>query len=487
MKRFSRIALVLLAVLAMTSGAALLAQGGKVARRVMTDAEFLQFKADVGVAVPGRNYNVIVDGHGTGLRPPTAEQWDKIRYVPIVADLAGLVKADLPDSVDNSTEIWFPPIGNQDGEGSCTAWATTYYLKTFQEAQERDLDLSKCLWEGGYYGYPSVAFQDQVFSPDFIYHLINGGRDHGSWFWDAIDTMEGIGAASWANMPYDPRDSSTWPAEAAWRQAPLYRNEAYFLLPLVNPEKPEDLEDDSWINDLKSLLAGENLAVIGVDANLYSTLSEVDLWTSNTYVYPSVNHANTIVGYDKDFGPYTENNVAGKYGAFKVANSWGVGGWEKVPDGFYWITPLALKQWVKNAHCYENIVGYEPKMIAVFEIDHSRRGDCKIDVAVGPDAAKRLNDFTDPGRGNLAFPDSNMVMDMTELLSPYPAGGVLSVLDEFTRFTGTIQYFALEMYDNYLSGVPTGVFVWDDWPLATINGATVSAEVSIPGPFLKDR
>ena len=51
-----------------------------------------------------------------------------------------------------------------------------------------------------------------------------------------------------------------------------------------------------------------------------------DLWTLNNYNPTSTNHANTIVGYDDNYGPYTESGNPNTYGAFKVANSWGVGG-----------------------------------------------------------------------------------------------------------------------------------------------------------------
>ncbi|MEE0265454.1 MAG: hypothetical protein UD936_07490, partial [Acutalibacteraceae bacterium] len=34
---------------------------------------------------------------------------------------------DLPDSFDNSTSKYFPPIGDQDELNSCTAWANGYY------------------------------------------------------------------------------------------------------------------------------------------------------------------------------------------------------------------------------------------------------------------------------------------------------------------------------------------------------------------------
>jgi hypothetical protein len=199
--RFSKAAGVFSIILLMAFGASLLAQGTKIVRRAMTEEEFNRFKSEVGVAVPGRDYNVIIDGHGTGLRPPTEEQWAKVRFLPVVAESVEPVSGALPGYVDNSATRWFPPIGNQDGEGSCTTWATTYYIKTYQEAKEHDWDLTGCLWEGGYYGYPTEAYQDLVFSPDFVYHLVNGGRDRGSWFWDAIDLMEGIGPISSSTSP----------------------------------------------------------------------------------------------------------------------------------------------------------------------------------------------------------------------------------------------------------------------------------------------
>ena len=255
--------------------------------------------------------------------------------MPIVADTMEFTTPEPPVAVDNSLTESFPPIGNQGAEGSCTCWATTYYTKTFQEAEEHGWALAP----------------DTIFSPDFVYHLINGGKDRGSWYWDAIGVMADIGAASWTNMPYSAYNSTSWPSEDAWREAPLYRNEDYFFM---------DVTTDQGITDLKNFIASPNLAVIGVNANKYELLSSEDLWTSDTYTTTSVNHSNTIVGYDDNFGPYVEDGVT-KYGAFKVANSWGIGGsWEKVPDGFYWISYECLKKYIEKAHCYENIVDYQP-------------------------------------------------------------------------------------------------------------------------------
>ena len=240
---------------------------------------------------------------------------------------------------------------------------------------------------------------------------------------------------------------------------------------------------------MKAFIAGENLAIIGVDANEYSALDENDLWTSDTYRVTSVNHANTIVGYDEDFGPYLEDDVQ-KYGAFKVANSWGVGSWENAPepDGFYWISPQCLKTFIFKAHCYENILDYEPEMIAVFAIDHTRRGDCEIEVGIGAENTKRFDEYVDMGAGVLPFPDNKIVMDVTELMPSQQRGsirGVLSVFDTYSKFAGTVEHFSLEIYDDYLSAIPTGVYISSDTPLTTANGVTVFAYVRFPGGLFR--
>ena len=64
-----------------------------------------------------RDYCLAIGGQGTGLNPPTEEEWveiadrvytvDRISIDPTIQSLS---------SVDHSIEPWFPPIGNQDGE-----------------------------------------------------------------------------------------------------------------------------------------------------------------------------------------------------------------------------------------------------------------------------------------------------------------------------------------------------------------------------------
>jgi len=377
--------------------------------------ELEELRWKLGVREEGKNYNLIIDGRGTGLRPPAEEEWAEIADKAYVVEKILLNQPeDPPSSIDHTVNPWFPPIGDQDGEGSCTTWAVGYYTKTFQEAKEHGWNLTEAEWLGGYLGYPTPAYQDKIMSPDFIYHLINGGVDMGSSFYDAINIVCTIGASSWEKMPYVPSDHSSWPSEEAWREAPLYRGNSSGLEFL-------ELNTDDDITSLKNWIASDHLAVIAVDANKYDFLTSGDMWTLDNYVVTELNHANTVVGYD-DNTYYTEQGEL-RQGAFKIANSWGVGGWEKIADGCYWISYEAMKQRL-GYPCmfYGDRIGYDPKLVASFEIDHSERRECDVLIGMGnhsnPLAAKSFSDLTDGG--DFPFCSNNIVFDITEFQDAVP-------------------------------------------------------------------
>jgi len=415
----------------------------------ITALELEEFKRRIGVREEGRNYNEIINGHGTGLRPPTEEEWAKIADRAYFVEKILLVQQEEPpSSVDHTTKPWFPPIGNQDGEGSCTTWAVGYYTKTFQEAMEHGWNLTEAEWLGGYVGHPTPAYQDKIMSPDFIYHLINGGVDLGSSFEDAITLVCEIGASSWEKMPYDPIDHTSWPSEEAWREAPLYRGNSSGLEFL-------ELNTDDDITSLKNWIASDHLAIIAVDARKYSSLTSKDLWTLDNYVNPSVNHANTIVGYNDNLAYLEQGEL--RLGAFKIANSWGEGfTGENIPDGFYWISYEAMKQRVRDTVFYRDRIGYDPKLLASFEIDYSERGECDVLIGMGnhtsPLAAKSFSDLIDGG--DFPFCSNNIVFDITEFQDTVP-----SVLNQSFFMRGRVGIPAPHsgMYEWYSDG---GLWSW---------------------------
>ncbi|MGD6934310.1 MAG: PKD domain-containing protein [Candidatus Bathyarchaeia archaeon] len=410
------------------------------------------------------DYTQKVDGHGTGFSGPTLEDLEEIAQNAHVID--SISYPNTTASIDNSATQWFPPIGNQDGEGSCVAWTVGYYMKTYQEAKEHNWDLTGASWEGGTYGHPSASYQDKIMSPEFIYSLINGGKDQGAEFEYAINLVSSIGVCSWATMPFAPFDVISWPTEAAWTEAAYYRSSTNPNYQYIYANTEEGLLN------LKNWLAAGNLAVIAIDADQYDAFTKQDVLISYNSS-KELNHANTIVGYDDNLN-YTINDEV-HFGAFKIANSWGVGEWENVPDGFYWVPyeiMLQLSSKENPAIIFDDLINYQPQLTASFIISHKFRGECTITIGYGttaqPLATKVFSNAVIGG--NQPFCSNKIVVDITELKremsSFYNQPFFLSVYDNLTRSTGVVTYFAV------------GDSVSLDAPVQTSHLRTVSLSLS---------
>lgn len=415
----------------------------------MTTAEFQEYKQAVGTYQNGQNYNRIVAGHGTGLSPPDNSTWETIsQNAYTIEDVT--YQTQLPTSVDLTTSEYFPPIGDQANQGSCASFAIGYYCKTYQEAKEHNWNLTGATWTGGNDdGNVSLAYQDKIMSPAFLYNLINGGHDVGSDLETPIRLICNVGISSWAKMPYYWQDCTRWPTEEAWAEAPLYRSNSTYSYQYLHVNTTEGLES------LKNWLAAGNLAVIGLDAsnNLvnFTATSNQDLLTTDNYVLGCLDHAATIVGYDDSYA-YTENGTT-HYGAIKIANTWGKGGWETIPDGCYWISyntmlELATTE-VNPAVLFENLADYQPTILATFNITHEATSDCNITFGIGtPDAPTATKSFTQyVSVGSKPFCQNNIVFDLTEfknnLTGLYNQPFYMSIYDSGTNNTGTINYFAI--------------------------------------------
>ncbi|MFO8234182.1 MAG: BspA family leucine-rich repeat surface protein [Bacteroidales bacterium] len=461
-------------------GIGLLSTEAQVKVRKMNPDEFKKFKQKVGVYQEGKNYNEIINGHGTGLRPPTEEEWEEMKDKPfLIEEYKGKDKEekDIPDSFDNSDFKWFPPVGDQGSEGSCVSWACGYYTKTFQEAHEHDWDLSDCDWTGGSAGQPDEAYHDKIFSPDFIYHLVNGGEDNGSFYSDNMNLLENIGCGTWDKMPYDTAVCTSWPSQAAWREAPLYRSKTGY--------QSMNVRTDDGLQNLKQLIADTNLAVISIESGQYSDLTHNDLWTVENYTNPSTTHANTIVGYDDNYGPYTENGET-RYGAFKVVNSWGK---EWRDDGFFYISYECMKNRIGHIYFYENLLNYSPEILAVFNIQHNISEECEIGFGIGdtssPEEIKTMQKNYEKKWGSIPFPTDNMALDITELGSNTDDGFIkffTEVIDKGTTTTGQIDFFSIEIYEDYSSGNPKSVYISDDTIVNTVNNSPVYARIEDSEP-----
>ena len=115
--------------------------------------------------------------------------------------------APLAASADLSSQL--PPIGNQGSQGSCVAWATSYYYKTWLEKQEHTA------W--------ALTDTKHQFSPSFVYNQINGGADNGSNFDDAFSLLQNKGDVDIAEFPYNQSNYTNQPSSVQLQEAKPYR------------------------------------------------------------------------------------------------------------------------------------------------------------------------------------------------------------------------------------------------------------------------
>ncbi|HAD81890.1 MAG: hypothetical protein A2509_11685 [Candidatus Edwardsbacteria bacterium RIFOXYD12_FULL_50_11] len=340
-------------------------------------------------------------------------------------------KGTLPSSVDHSADM--PPVGNQGGQGSCTAWATAYYHKSYQEWVEHN-------W--------SLADSNHLFSPSFVYNQINGGADNGSWFGDAFQVLCDMGSSSILLKPYNDGECTSWPSETAYDSAIPYRCNEWFWF---------DLSDDLGIEGVKQCLAEGNNVVIGL--LVYANYDNISSY-NNIFCVADLSgdirggHANCIAGYDDSL---VTNDGRG---AFRVVNSWGPS-WGD--GGYYWMSYQAAtdsRTSYQAAFYSSDRIGYQPRLKMRARINHGNRGSVQIRAGVGPalspDWSRQFYINTQDGYtfggGDNPFPGNNIVLDLTEGVSYLDSTEgnniYLQCRDvQIDGISGTVEYLGAESLD----------------------------------------
>ena len=390
--------------------------------------------------------------YGLGDRPPTPEEEayvnanvvevDEVRPNALAiaramaeraaAGGSGAPSDGLPLSVDNSTLIYFPPIRSQGSQGSCTAWAAGYYYNTFTQARDAGVDVS-----GG--------DNNNICSPAFLYPIVNDGVDLGAYTSYVVALLDDIGCASWATMPYDQGDWTTWPTEAAWLEALTWRTNASYSI---------NGSSQAGLTAIKQHLANGNVAVtrFPVYWTWYTQYPSNATGINNRVYYAQAGayaggHAVTIVGYNDNRSYVDHRDGQTHYGAFLIANSWGSSwGWynstESGSQGFFWVAYTMFLESTFGPYAYFNSdrADYEPKLYAAAGINHSQRGRVALRGGVGATGSPEFNGpyaIYYEGGNSLAIADSKrVVVDLTDGTSLFEEGEPKQVFVRLTVSSG---------------------------------------------------
>lgn len=410
--------------------------GSSINIRYMTEADVQYLKQVAGTWNPDMDYNVMFDGHGTGLSPPAEEEWAQMVGRTIVVELNDFPGTTASSSFDLSTDPFFPQVRSQGGQGSCAAWAITYYAYGYLEAKDNN-------WADAYSGNNA-----HLMSPAWTYNKVNGGYDSGSSMYSNAKIIKDWGVSSMANMPYDWHDAISWGNESAWIEAPMHRSlDSYSI----------SYSGDSTVEYVKEVVSSGTPVVFAIDANEYSPgFSDSNhIISSSEYDSQTINHAQTIVGYDDAI---TDD---GDIGAFRVVNSWGVG-WGD--DGYYWLTYDAFKE-IGNLLMLRYIVDkgdYQPSMLATWQFSDPPTREADFEVGIGPYSSPldtQSPTYSKNSNGyNHTFPDF-MCLDITKFQNYYELGNNEFYLEVTSSDTaGTLSSFRIEIHQNgYMPGAPTQI------------------------------
>ncbi|MCB9757576.1 MAG: C1 family peptidase [Candidatus Omnitrophica bacterium] len=365
-----------------------------------------------------------------------------VSSLSLSASYSSQVGGTLPTFVDNSQNPWFPPIRSQGSLGSCAPFSITYYQLSYMQARDKDIAIN-------------TGDTNVVYSPKFVYNLINYGQNAGSSFSDNYQILENNGAPTWAELPYN-SDYLSWPTNAQiWRNA---------LNARINPvQYTRDINTPAGLEQLKQLLNNGYILIFGtyiydwrfttIKNNVLSSADDPFI-NQNIASYAINNskggHSMTIVGYNDDIWTDINGNGVvdtGELGALKIANSWG-SGWGN--SGFMWLAYDAIQTtskvagaptaregaiWGNWAYVMTVKSNYTPKLIGQFTLNQAQRNQNLIVLGTSNTTATtptitnyslgqpHYNGGAFSYNGSTTAIDGNFVVDFTDLL---PSGSTLT-------------------------------------------------------------
>lgn len=287
-------------------------------------------------------------------------------FSPSLAD-----EVDLPQFVDNSKRIFFPPVISQQG-GSCAQASGIGYMFTYEMNRflGRDAKLS-----------------DNRFSYAFTWNFLNGGIDTGGFVEEGLYIARRYGVMTEADYGLTNFLSFRWASGFdKYLRAMHYRADEIVYI---------EADTEQGIKLLKRYLydAGDGSSAGGIvtyascstdwtiDTN-YSGPSGTGYHALLTKLASEGSHALTIVGYD-DLVEFTSPDGKTHNGAFIVCNTWGSyshdNGRFYLPYYFF-LTPSSVPKggYLTTTCTGVKVSTFEPKVVARVNLDYSSRDDLVI-------------------------------------------------------------------------------------------------------------
>jgi len=428
-------------------------------------------KGEAGSALQVTAGQVAGDGeHYLGLVPSPAGDYPQVT-VP------QRLFYSLSASKDLSSQL--PPVGDQGAQGSCVAWATSYYYKSWQEKQEHTgWDLKNPYYQ---------------FSPSFVYNQINGGVDNGATFSAAFTLLQNKGDVDIAEMPYNANDYRKQPTAAQLEAAKPYRIPGDWASFWVRSTRGPYSTPNN-IDQIKAWLNSGRLLVMGIpvyrDFPDFGSNPPRAYYDYNGYSSLAGGHAVCICGYDDNINPGGAD--ADHRGGFKMVNSWGAG-WNGASAGYLWLSYDFVKRYVWEAWAMNDLAPDDPVITSLSATEAKVGATIKINGKnFGTLRRKARVSFNGVDGANPVFTDSQITVTVpagatSGPLVVYDWDGAASNAVNFTvTGTGTgpqvtsitpnsgMQDSVVEITDLAGSGFQSGATVRLEGNGVTINATEVT-------------
>ena len=331
------------------------------------------------------------------LPPLTAQQTALRESIQAWRPATGRMASDIPSSLDNSRNKYFPQIFSQGIDNSCSQASGVRYVYTYETNRMLDREASD---------------PTNVFCYHFTWNFLNEANNEGSHAWIGWDLMKECGTLDISSF----EDGSSYANQTVWPtgydtylKAMDYRVESYSKFNLKTRE---------GINLLRRYIFdhGDGSSTGGIATISYET----DDWGLRSYNGPSQTavkhivtregkdgpHAITITGYD-DTVEYDFNSDGviseDERGAFIFVNSWG-DFWASdgrcfIPYSVLLADPSdgGLSEGDADAYMVKPLVE-SPSMVFDISFSYDRRSELSFNLgaADGSDAGMPTVDFYYP-------------------------------------------------------------------------------------------